>query len=138
LPVLARGSGGSRTPFDSDPSAEENFWAPQRRALAAFDSMLDRFHLDGIVYPSAQMPPVDEIAPLLEGRRSDGPHSDTAWVNPLGLPAVVVPGGFYANGLPFGLELLTRRWHDGDLLGWAYAYEQATKHRRPPKLVEKA
>jgi hypothetical protein len=26
---------------------------------------------------------------------------------------------------------------DGDLLGWAFAYEQTTKHRKPPELVEK-
>ena len=50
---------------------------------------------------------------------------------------MVVPAGFYASGLPFGLEFSARRWEDGDLLGWAYAYEQSTKHRRPPILVEK-
>ncbi len=49
---------------------------------------------------------------------------------------MVVPGGFYADGLPFGLELSAKPWRDGDLLGYAYAYEQATKYRRPPVLVE--
>jgi amidase len=72
-----------------------------------------------------------------DGNLSDGPHSVTGWVNMLGVPAVVVPGGFYPNGLPFGLELSARPWKDGDLLGWAYAFEQATKSRRPPVLVEK-
>jgi Asp-tRNA(Asn)/Glu-tRNA(Gln) amidotransferase A subunit family amidase len=38
--------------------------------------------------------------------------------------------------LPFGLEISARPWKDGDLLGWAYAYEQITRHRRPPVLVE--
>ncbi|WP_433984540.1 hypothetical protein RBB78_07205 [Tunturiibacter empetritectus] len=46
-------------------------------------------------------------------------------------------GWFLSRGLPFGLEISARRWRDGDLLGWTYAYEQATKHRRPPVLVEK-
>ena len=41
-----------------------------------------------------------------------------------------VPAGFYENGLPFSLELSTKRWRDGDLLGWVYAYEQQTKARR--------
>jgi Asp-tRNA(Asn)/Glu-tRNA(Gln) amidotransferase A subunit family amidase len=59
-------------------------------------------------------------------------------VNPIGVPAVVVPGGFYQSGLPFGIEFSARRWKDGDLLGWAYAYEQATKFRKPPVLKEKA
>ena len=40
------------------------------------------------------------------------------------------------SGLPFGLEISARPWKDGDLLGWAYAYEQVTRHRRPPVLVE--
>jgi Asp-tRNA(Asn)/Glu-tRNA(Gln) amidotransferase A subunit family amidase len=88
------------------------------------------------VYPAAQMPPPDETMPQ-DGKLSEGPHSDTGWVNMIGVPAVVVPGGFYPSGFPFGLELSARPWKDGDLLGWAYAYEQATRHRRPPVLVEK-
>jgi Asp-tRNA(Asn)/Glu-tRNA(Gln) amidotransferase A subunit family amidase len=83
-----------------------------------------------------QMPPPDETMPQ-DGQISTGPHSDTSWVNMIGVPAVVVPGGFYPDGLPFGLEISARPWKDGDLLGWAYAYEQATRHRRPPVLVEK-
>jgi Asp-tRNA(Asn)/Glu-tRNA(Gln) amidotransferase A subunit family amidase len=96
---------------------------------------MERLHLDGYVYPAIQMPPVDETMPQ-NGGLSDGPHSATSWINMLGVPAVVVPGGFYASGLPFGLEIAGRPFHDGDLLGYAYAYEQATHHRHPPVLVE--
>jgi amidase len=91
--------------------------------------------LDGYVYPATQMPPPDETMPQ-DGKISGGPHSATGWVNMIGVPAVVVPGGFYPIGLPFGLEISARAWRDGDLIGWAYAYEQATHHRRPPLLVE--
>jgi hypothetical protein len=42
-----------------------------------------------------------------------------------------VLAGFYRNGLPFGLEISARRRRDVDMLGCAYAIEQAT-HRRPP------
>jgi len=122
--------------IESDPQADADFFAPRRRALEAYNQALDRFHLDGLVYPAAQMPPPDETMPQ-DGSISGGPHSDTAWVNMIGVPSVVVPGGFYPDGLPFGLELSARLWKDGDLLGWAYAYEQATHHRRPPVLVEK-
>jgi Asp-tRNA(Asn)/Glu-tRNA(Gln) amidotransferase A subunit family amidase len=82
------------------------------------------------------MPPVDETMPQ-DGRVSEGPHSATSWVNMIGVPAVVVPAGFYASGLPFGLEFSARPWTDGDLLGIAYAWEQATHARKPPTLVEK-
>lgn len=142
LPAFVRGAGG-RDPnaptlrIETDPQADQNVWGPQRQAVAAYDDALDRFKLDGLVYPSAQMPPNDEMIPLAEGRRSDGPHSNTGWVNTIGVPAIVVPGGFYANGLPFGLELSAKRWRDGDLLGWSYAFEQATKFRRPPTLTDK-
>jgi Asp-tRNA(Asn)/Glu-tRNA(Gln) amidotransferase A subunit family amidase len=121
--------------IESDPQADANFFTPRKKALEAYNEALDRLHLDGLVYPATQMPPPDETMPQ-DGRISGGPHSATGWVNMIGVPAVVVPGGFYPGGLPFGLEISARPWKDGDLLGWAYAYEQATKHRRPPVLVE--
>jgi Asp-tRNA(Asn)/Glu-tRNA(Gln) amidotransferase A subunit family amidase len=121
--------------LETDPEADANFRVPRRKTLEAYNETLDRLHLDGFVYPATQMPPPDETMPQ-DGQISGGPHSDTAWVNMIGVPAVVVPGGFYPDGLPFGLEISARPWKDGDLLGWAYAYEQATRHRRPPVLVE--
>ncbi len=122
--------------FETDPQAAANVVIPRQKALDMYMATLDRMHLDGYVYPATQMPPPDETMPQ-DGRISGGPHSDTGWVNMIGVPAVVVPGGFYSSGLPFGLEISARPWRDGDLLGWAYAYEQATHHRRPPVLVEK-
>ena len=122
--------------LETDAQAESNFFQPQREALAMYSEAMERFHLDGFVYPAAQMPPPDETMPQ-NGQVSSGPHSATGWVNRIGVPAVVVSGGFYASGLPFGLEMSAARWKDGDLLGWAYAYEQATKHRHAPVLVEK-
>lgn len=121
---------------ENDPDAEANYFAPRRRALEAYLESLDRLHLDGYVYPATQMPPPDETMPQ-DGRLSEGPHSATSWVNMIGVPAIVVVGGFYDGGLPFGLEFSARPWKDGDLLGYAYAWEQATQHRRPPVLVEK-
>jgi amidase len=120
---------------ETDPDAETNLWAPQRAAVAAYDATLDKFKLDGLVYPAIQMPPNDELSGLPE-QRSSGPHSNTGWVNNIGVPAISMPAGFYENGLPFGLEFSAKRWHDGDLLGWVYSYEQATKLRKPPVLIE--
>lgn len=133
----ASGASTPPTPLASDPDAEANFFAPQRRAVAAYDEVLNRFKLDGFVYPAIQMPPNDEIAELAAGGRSSGPHSNTGWGNVIGVPAISVPAGFYDNGLPFSIELSTKRWRDGDLLGWVYAYEQQTKARRQPVLVER-
>jgi amidase len=122
--------------FEDNPQTTADVLEPRKRAFEVYDETLDRLHLDGYVYPAIQMPPVDETMPQ-NAVLSTGPHSDTGWVNMIGVPAVVLPAGFYPDGLPFGLEISARRWHDGDLLGWAYAFEQATRFRRPPVLVEK-
>jgi len=124
-----------QAPIEKDPQAEANVLGPRRKALDIYIATLDRMHLDGYVYPATQMPPPDETL-AQDGKLSEGPHSATGWVNMIGIPAIVVPGGFYPGGLPFGLEISARPWRDGDLIGWAYSYEQATKHRRPPVLVE--
>jgi len=133
-----RNLGGLRVeqrPLDSDPDAKRSYHAPRREVIAAYLEPLDRMKLDGYVYPAIQMPPPDETV-AQDGRLSEGPHSATSWVNMIGVPAVVVPAGFYPGGLPFGLEFSGRPWTDGQLLGIAYAWEQATHPRRPPTLVE--
>ena len=122
--------------LDTDPDVERTYHAPRRALLAAYLEPLDRLKLDGYVYPAIQMPPPDETMPQ-DGGVSGGPHSATSWVNMIGVPAVVVPAGFYSNGLPFGLEFAARPWTDGDLLAVAYAWEQATHLRKPPTLVER-
>ncbi len=121
--------------LETDPEADSNYFAPRRRTLEAYLETMDRLQLDGYIYPATQMPPVDETMPQ-DGRLSEGPHSATSWVNMLGVPAVVVVGGFYESGLPFGLEFSGRPFRDGDVLSYAYAWEQATHYRHPPVLVE--
>ncbi len=119
--------------LETDLERESNYFGPQRAALDEYMGTMKRWRLDGFVYPPLQEPTYDETLP---GASKAGPASETGWVNRIGVPAVSVPGGFYANGLPFGLEMSGVRWKDGDVLGWAYAYEQSARNRRPPKLVE--
>jgi amidase len=119
----------------TDPDAERMYHGPRRAVLAEYVATLDRMKLDGFVYPAIQMPPPDETMPQ-DGRLSEGPHSATSWVNMIGVPAVVVPAGFYPSGLPFGLEFSARPWTDGDLLGVAAAWEKTGSWRKPPTLVE--
>jgi amidase len=58
-----------------------------------------------------------------------------------GFPSIVVPGGFSSPtptatlGVPVGIEFLGRPWSEKLLLEIAYAYEQATNHRRPPPTI---
>jgi hypothetical protein len=49
--------------------------------------------------------------------------------------ALSVPAGYLGEGLPQGLQFLGRAWDEAKIIGYAYAYEQATQHRRPPPVV---
>jgi amidase len=124
-----------QTTLETDPHVEATLFSPRRKVLAIYEAELDRLDLNGFVYPASQMPPVDETMPQ-NGHLSEGPHSDSGWVNMLGVPAISFPAGFYENGLPFGIEISTRKWHDGDLIGWAFDYELHTHYRKPPVLVD--
>jgi len=48
-------------------------------------------------------------------------------------PALSVPSGYVGDGLPQGLQILGRAWDEARIIGYAYAYEQATRHRVPPQ-----
>jgi aspartyl-tRNA(Asn)/glutamyl-tRNA(Gln) amidotransferase subunit A len=55
--------------------------------------------------------------------------------NVLGLPALSVPCGFTAAGLPIGLQIVGKAFDEAGILRVAQAYEQATDwHRRRPPL----
>jgi amidase len=54
-----------------------------------------------------------------------------------GYPHVTVPAGFF-RGLPVGISFVGRAWSEQKLIALAYAYEQATKKRRPPSFAPSA
>jgi amidase len=54
-----------------------------------------------------------------------------------GYPAITVPAGFI-SGLPIGMTLLGPAWSEAGLIKYAYAFEQATRHRKAPTLARTA
>jgi amidase len=54
-----------------------------------------------------------------------------------GYPHITVPAGFI-RGLPVGISFVGRAWSEPTLIKLAYAYEQATRHRRPPTFAPTA
>src|ERR1700733_3481017 len=132
LPVERFTDGLVQCALGTDPKASSNYYEPHQRLVDMYQSTLRRLHLDGFVYPALQVPPNDERTPLPQDYPSDGPYSFTNWVNRLGVPAIVVPAGYYPSGLPFGMEFSADFWRDGELLGYAYAFEQFTHARHTP------
>ncbi|WP_170318252.1 amidase family protein [Paenibacillus thalictri] len=51
-----------------------------------------------------------------------------------GYPAIIVPAGFRQDGLPFGAAFTASAYSEPALLRFAYAFEQASRARRPPVL----
>lgn len=96
------------------------------------DEVLDRLHLDALVAPTgAPVWPID----LVNGDHYLGSFSQPAAV--AGFPHITVPAGF-AFGLPVGLSFVGRAWSEPLLLKLAFAFEQATRHRREPHLLATA
>ncbi len=94
---------------------------------AAVLKTMDGQKLDAFVYPTWSNPP------RLIGDLNT-PHGDNSqFYSPTtGFPAINVPMGYTRGVLPAGVTFFGRAWSEATLIKLAYAYEQATRHRRPP------
>ena len=91
------------------------------------DATLTKHRVVAIVAPTGGPAwPTD----LINGDHFTGGSSTAAAVS--GYPSVTLPAG-YVHGLPVGLSFIGSQWSDGTLIGLAYAFEQSTKVRRPPR-----
>ena len=102
-----------------------------RRLAQGVLKAMDDARLDTLVYPSWNNPP-RLIGDLNTPHGNNSPRISP----PTGFPAINVPMGFVRGTLPAGLQMLGRPWGEPKLIKIGYAYEQATRHRRPPASVQ--
>ena len=88
---------------------------------------MDALKLDAFVYPTWSNPPR-----LIGDLNTPGGDNSQFFSPTTGWPAIQVPMGYTRGVLPAGLTFFGRAWMEADLLGLAFAYEQHTRHRRPP------
>ncbi len=114
------------TPPEENPGcrSRDEFRAGLREAVL---QAMNSARIDALIYPTWGNPP------RLIGDLNT-PHGDKSqFFSPnTGFPAMTVPMGYARGTLPAGMTLFGRPWSEATLIKLAYAYEQATKHRRAP------
>jgi amidase len=96
------------------------------------DAVMDQHKLDALVAPTGGPAWTTD---LVNGDHFTGGSSTVAAV--AGYPSVTVPAGFIF-GLPVGISFFGRAWSEATLVKIAYAFEQATRHRKAPRFLPTA
>jgi len=120
--VQAQAKGGLDTPEYQAALANNRRYARDE----GLDLVLREQKLDALVAPTGGPA---WLTDFVNGDHFGGSFSSPAAV--AGYPHVTVPAG-YVHGLPVGLSFVGPAWSEAALIGMAYAYEQATLHRRVP------
>ena len=123
----------SQDRFKRDPDATKHYESlrAQDELLTIFLKVMADHKLDAIVHKAVEHQPTlikDGVNPPFVDQKGAA-HLNTFLVY---VPTIVVPAGFTRDNLPAGVCFIGRPYDDGNLIKFAYAYEQATHHRRPP------
>ncbi len=103
--------------------------AYREQVRAAVNKAMEDQKIDAWVYPTWSNPPR-----LIGDLNTPGGDNSQFFSPTTGFPSIQVPMGYTRGGrLPAGITFFGRAWSEPTLIKYAYAYEQATRHRRPPE-----
>ena len=122
----------AKGPLDSKEYIEALEKNHQLARKDGIDATMEKHNLDALVGPTGGPA---WLTDLVDGDHFGGGSSGAAAV--AGYPNVTVPAGF-VFGMPVGISFFGRAWSEPTLIKLAYAYEQATRHRRPPAFAPTA
>ncbi len=135
-PLFAQLSQRTRDRWNRE-APEESYYASLKARETLMTNLLKTMadhRLDAIVHKAVEHTPTlieDGVNPPFVEQKGS-PHINTFLQT---VPSVVVPAGFTRDDLPAGITFLGRPYSDATMLRLAYAYEQATHHRRTPATV---
>jgi Asp-tRNA(Asn)/Glu-tRNA(Gln) amidotransferase A subunit family amidase len=101
----------------------------REKVRAAVTHAMDAQKIDAWVYPTWS-----NVPRLIGDLNTPGGDNSQFFSPTTGFPAIQVPMGYTRGGrLPAGITFFGRAWSEPQLIRYAYAYEQATRHRRAPE-----
>jgi Asp-tRNA(Asn)/Glu-tRNA(Gln) amidotransferase A subunit family amidase len=133
FPNVVKGS-RERWARNPEPQAHYEYLKAKEELMTNLLKVMADHKLDAIVHKSVEHQPTlikDGINPPYVDQKG-APHINTFLVY---VPSVAVPAGFTRDNLPAGITFLGRPYSDAQMIKLAFAYEQATQHRRPPASV---
>lgn len=113
-----------------DPVYKEALSKVKEMTQKGIEKLMDEHQLDALIAPTNGP---SWTIDLVNGDHFGGGSSEAAAI--AGYPAITVPAGF-VHGLPVGITFFGKAWSEPTLIKLAYAFEQATKHRKVPGFLK--
>ena len=126
---------GNAKPWEELPEVAQALEAIARLRTEQYENFMAENGIDAFVFPTLNYLAPPQGAGASEVYSLYGSLPARFEANILGVPGIAVPMGYSQEGIPMSLEFLGNYFGEGEIIGYAYDYEQATMLRRPPGLL---